>query len=295
MSDDRRAGKGRSLKATRIVAGVTTAKSVKVRMKTTMAGPGGSRHPEEVVDLSKAEASALIKAGAAVLVPSASTPGEGGVISDKDPFTDEDWSVGVIICRLLRAEAPEDCQEADRSYVPMSGTAELIALGKRYQSAVERLYRRLRQGLESEEYELRAPERRNDPFAKWKRLPPYPVSEVLDQYRYKPGCHFEEFRLKGCDGRVPVRLFRRRHRKESPRSFQTWVVDRLVEIESEYQTKMAAGKVPRKPVKEVLMEQLTKENSELSDTAFRNGWKDAQKRGLIPGIGKAGAPKGPRR
>ncbi len=189
---------------------------MKVRMKTLMTGPGGIRHPDEVVDLPKAEANALIKAGAAVPVPSANTPCEGGATSDKDPFTDEDWSVGVIICRWLRAEAPEDCQEADRSWVPMSGTPELSAFRKRYRSAAERLHRRLRQALQSEEYELRAPERRNDPFAKWKPLPPYPVREVLDQYRYRPESLFDEFCLKGCDGRIPVRMFRRHRQKEHP-------------------------------------------------------------------------------
>ena len=189
---------------------------MKVRMKTLMAGPGGIRHLDEVVDLPKAEANALIKAAAAVPVPSASTHDEGGVISDKDPFTDEDWSVGVIICRWLRAEAPEDCQEADRSWVPMSGTPELSAFRKHYRSAAERLHRRLRQALHSGEYELRAPEPRNDPFAKWKPLPPYQVREVLDQYRYRPKSLFDEFRLKGCDGRVPVRVFRRHRQEEHP-------------------------------------------------------------------------------
>ena len=71
MSDDPKAGKGRPSKATRAAAGGATAKSMKVRMKTLRAGPDGISHPEEVVDLPKAEANALIEAGAAVPVPSA--------------------------------------------------------------------------------------------------------------------------------------------------------------------------------------------------------------------------------
>ncbi len=292
MSEDRRAGKGRSLKAPRAVAGAATAKSIKVRMTKTMAGPNGSRHPDEVVDLPKAEANALVKAGAAVAVPSARRKAETTLVepTPKDPFTDEGLNYGVELDPFLEWYAPEDFTEAEENYRPIFSIYESWGpKDERWAAANRRLRERLSAALKSGEYELRYLPL-DDPGADWVPVKRHRYPEIVKQVSYGLSGIPKRFKLEGCDRPVSVRVFRRRHRKESPKSADTWAVDGLEKIESEYQAKIDAGKAPRKPLIEELMKQLTKKNPNLSKTAFRRAWKNSD----IPGLKKGGAPKGHR-
>lgn len=204
MPDDRRAGNGRSLKATRAAPGAATAGSMKVRMKTTMAGPSGIRHPEEVVDLPKAEAKALIKAGAAVPVLSADTPAEKGDISGKDPFTDEKGRFGIDLDPFVKWIDPEGYSEAQGKNKPT------IFAGERYprDQANRRLRERLSEALGSGEYELRYLPLDN-PGADWECVKPHRYPEIIKQISLGYSGIRKTFKLEGCDRPVPVRVFLR--------------------------------------------------------------------------------------
>ena len=208
MPDDRRPGKGRSLKALPVVLGAATAKSMKVRMKTTMAGPGGIRHPEEVVDLPEAEANALIEADAAVLVPSASTPGEGGATPDKDPFTDEKGRFGIDLDPFLEWLTPDDYREAGENHKPIIFLGDpRDAKDERRAAANRRLRERLSEALKST-YELRYLSLDN-PDADWELVKPHRYPEIVKQVSYRLFGIRKTFKLEGCDRPVPVRVFRR--------------------------------------------------------------------------------------
>ena len=136
MPDDRRPGKGRSLKALPVVLGAATAKSMKVRMKTTSAGPDGIRHPDQVFDLPKAEANDLIKAGAAVAVPSAGRKAESTLVEPipKEPFTDEGLRYGVEPDPFMKWYDPEAYRDGLK-------TDETVRrLKKRFSEALKREY-----------------------------------------------------------------------------------------------------------------------------------------------------------
>ncbi len=135
------------------------------------------------------------------------------------PIKDDEWRDGVILDRLLKAIHPEDYGEAlaTKVWVCTTGpeSSEDHWKNKRHSTVVEGFREVLRDFLECGDYELRIEYPQGDPLAEWRPLPAYKQRQVVDQLNYSPG-GFSSVYLKGCDGAIEVRVFRRHRRKERP-------------------------------------------------------------------------------
>ncbi len=135
------------------------------------------------------------------------------------PTKNDEWRDGVTLDRLLKAIHPEDYGEARATKVWVCttgpGFVEDHWKEKRHSTAVEGLREVLRDFLECGDYELRIEYPQGDPLAEWEPLPAYRQRQVVDQLNYSPG-GFSSVYLKGCDGAIEVRVFRRHRQKEHP-------------------------------------------------------------------------------